>query len=163
MATFATGPFLGLDQGIAKQYLRCLSLFSAMAQLGSEHATCVFFPSHQGNAGADCRLFYRSRWIALAAIEGAVSSEALYAAASDYDSQISQIVPALLFNCLRVSISELQQEWVHFRSLTRIHANNLPAEPAPATLPHALQSNLLSPSASPPPSSPLPLHPRLLN
>ena len=58
----------------------------------------------RADRGGECS----SRWIALAALEGAISSEVLYAPASDYESQINQIVPALLFNCLKVPIPELR-------------------------------------------------------
>lgn len=37
IATFTTGPFLGLNDALGKQYLLCLSLVSSLAQLSSEH------------------------------------------------------------------------------------------------------------------------------
>jgi hypothetical protein len=50
-----------------------------------------------------------SRWIALAALDGAVASSVLYAPSSNYDAQIELIVPAILFNCLEAPVSELQE------------------------------------------------------
>jgi hypothetical protein len=58
---------------------------------------------------------YSSRSIALAAIKGAVASELLYSPASDYDSQIEEIIPALLFNCLNVPVTELHEQYATLR------------------------------------------------
>lgn len=57
-----------------------------------------------------------SRWIALSALEGAVTSELLYAAACDYGSQIRLIVPALLYNCVELPVPELRQKCAQLRS-----------------------------------------------
>ncbi|KAK4695134.1 protein EFR3, partial [Phenoliferia sp. Uapishka_3] len=91
VSVFSSGPSVGLDQGIVKQYLRCLSILSSMAQLGADSTT--------------------SRWIALSALEGAVTSEFLYAAAADYESQIRLIIPATLHNCVGIPVPDLRQKF----------------------------------------------------
>ncbi|GAA5865100.1 hypothetical protein JCM1840_005740 [Sporobolomyces johnsonii] len=92
VATFLTSPFYGLNDGLGKQYLRCLSLLSALAQLQSpEHAS--------------------SRYIALKAVEAAARSDLLYTTASDYDRQIDELAPALLCNCLDVPVQELRKQF----------------------------------------------------
>ncbi|KAI5476932.1 hypothetical protein MNV49_007033 [Pseudohyphozyma bogoriensis] len=78
IAVYSSGTFMGMDEGLTRQYLRCLAMLSETAQLGSDHL--------------------ESRWIALAALDGAASSELLYAATSDFGTQIRSIVPALLFS-----------------------------------------------------------------
>ncbi|KAM0752979.1 hypothetical protein T439DRAFT_323596 [Meredithblackwellia eburnea MCA 4105] len=82
---------VALDNALIKQYFRCLSMISSMAQLGSKEAT--------------------SRWIALSALDGAVASELLYAAASDYEGQIRLIVPALFYNCIDLPVPELRKHF----------------------------------------------------
>ncbi|GAA5957384.1 hypothetical protein JCM21900_006882 [Sporobolomyces salmonicolor] len=92
VATFLTSPFYGLNDGLGKQYLRCLSLLSALAQLqGPEHAS--------------------SRYIALKALEAAARSDLLYTTASDYDRQIEELAPALLCNCLDVPVQDLRKQF----------------------------------------------------
>lgn len=55
-------------------------------------------------------VLHSSRAIALDALKGAVSSELLYSQTDAYDSQIEEIMPALLYNCLNVPIEELHQQ-----------------------------------------------------
>ena len=55
-------------------------------------------------------MLHSSREIALTALKGAVASELLYAQASQYDSQIEEIVPALLYNCLDIPTAELHEQ-----------------------------------------------------
>lgn len=52
----------------------------------------------------------RSRAVALAALRGAVCSELLYSQMDGYDSQIEEIMPALLYNCLNVPVVELHDQ-----------------------------------------------------
>lgn len=49
----------------------------------------------------------RIKRIALLALDAACQSEILYAVAADYTSQIDLLVPALLDNCITVSVEEL--------------------------------------------------------
>ncbi|GAA5891770.1 hypothetical protein JCM8208_002879 [Rhodotorula glutinis] len=89
VATFLTAPFLGASDGVGRQYLRCLSLVSGLAQL-------------QGPGNAE------SRFIALKALDGAARSEYLYATGGEYDRQVEELVPALLRNCLDTDIDDLR-------------------------------------------------------
>ncbi|BGP36189.1 plasma membrane localization protein [Rhodotorula kratochvilovae] len=90
VATFLTPPFLGASDSVGRQYLRCLSLLSAIAQLAGA-----------GNA--------QSRFVALKALNGAARSEYLYSTGSDYDSQVEELVPALLRNCLDADVDDLRE------------------------------------------------------
>ena len=52
------------------------------------------------------------RIIGLSALTGAVASEALYNSSSQFKSQVSAIVPALLVNLLEVDLLVLDREYV---------------------------------------------------
>lgn len=53
----------------------------------------------------------RTRLVGLAALTGAVTSEALYSS-TQFASQVSIVVPALMVNILEVDISTLDMEFV---------------------------------------------------
>lgn len=89
VATYATGPFLGVDTGLAKQYGKCLAAFCATARSSSDP---------------------KSRLAALHAIEGAVASEIMYSAAADFKPQINNVMPAIMQNCMRTTVAELSQK-----------------------------------------------------
>lgn len=59
-------------------------------------------------------MLFRSRYIALKALDGAVKSEFLVTAASvqDYDRQVEEIVPALLWNLVETDVVELRNQCV---------------------------------------------------
>ncbi|KPV78036.1 uncharacterized protein RHOBADRAFT_50557 [Rhodotorula graminis WP1] len=109
VATFLTAPFLGASDGVGKQYLRCLSLVSGLAQL-------------QGPGNAE------SRFIALKALDGAARSEYLYATGGEYDRQVEELVPALLRNCLDTDIDNLRA------NLSSTLADDKSLQPNPTSL-----------------------------
>ncbi|GAA5896006.1 uncharacterized protein JCM6883_001685 [Sporobolomyces salmoneus] len=80
VATLLSPPFFGLQEGFGKQYLRCLSFISDLAQL-------------QGLEVESSRL------VALKALEAAARSDILYQTANDFELQIEYIAPALVANC----------------------------------------------------------------
>ncbi|GAA6047481.1 hypothetical protein JCM3770_005768 [Rhodotorula araucariae] len=90
VATFLTPPFFGASDSVGRQYLRCLALLSAIAQLPGA-----------GNT--------ESRFVALKALNGAARSEYLYTTGSDFESQVEELVPALLRNCLDADIDDLRE------------------------------------------------------
>lgn len=97
---------------MGRQYLRCVSLLSSLAQLsGRENIELVCFALSSGRTGSSCPL-RRSRYVALKALEGAAKSEFLYTTGGDYDTQVGEIVPALLSNLADVSVEDLRDECV---------------------------------------------------
>lgn len=53
----------------------------------------------------------RTRLIGLGALSGAVTSEALYNSSTQFKTQVTAIVPALLLNILQADITSLDQEY----------------------------------------------------
>ncbi|KAK4050376.1 plasma membrane localization protein [Microbotryomycetes sp. JL201] len=104
VATMASGVGPSVDEATSKQYTRCLALVSSLAQLGPQDTA--------------------SRMVALEALNAAVRSELLYSSTYGYDSQIEEIVPGLLYNCLDSSTDELNQ--AHDVSDAEAHTSNLP-------------------------------------
>ncbi|GAA6024288.1 hypothetical protein JCM11491_006495 [Sporobolomyces phaffii] len=90
IATLLTPPFFGLQEGFGKQYLRCLSLISDIAQL-------------QGPEAASSRL------VALKALEAAAKSDILYQTANDFELQVEYLAPALVANCYPTPAPELRK------------------------------------------------------
>ncbi|EJD01400.1 uncharacterized protein FOMMEDRAFT_30102 [Fomitiporia mediterranea MF3/22] len=95
-ATYTNGQLLGIDQGLTRDYVSILRRFSTM---------CLFESKHN-----DIEDRNRTRLIGLGALTGAVASEALYNSSSQFKSQVSAIVPALLINVLQVDIVALSHE-----------------------------------------------------
>ncbi|BGP28345.1 plasma membrane localization protein [Rhodotorula toruloides] len=124
VATYLTPPFFGSNDGMGRQYLRCVSLLSSLAQLSGRENV-------------------ESRYVALKALEGAAKSEFLYTTGGDYETQIGEIVPALLSNLADVPVDDLREEQSSIPSL----------EKSLAPLSSALASRK-TPSISPPSDSP---------
>ncbi|BGP04280.1 plasma membrane localization protein [Rhodotorula toruloides] len=124
VATYLTPPFFGSYDGMGRQYLRCVSLLSSLAQLSG-------------------RENIESRYVALKALEGAAKSEFLYTTGGDYDTQVGEIVPALLSNLADVSVEDLRDE----------QSTIMSSEKSLAPLASSLASRK-TPSISPPSDSP---------
>ncbi|PRQ77223.1 hypothetical protein AAT19DRAFT_12641 [Rhodotorula toruloides] len=124
VATYLTPPFFGSNDGMGRQYLRCVSLLSSLAQLSG-------------------RENIESRYVALKALEGAAKSEFLYTTGGDYDTHVGEIVPALLSNLADVPVEELRAE----------QSSILSSEKSLAPLSSSLASRK-TPSISPPSDSP---------
>ncbi|KAI0068810.1 hypothetical protein BV25DRAFT_1844547 [Artomyces pyxidatus] len=95
--TFTDGRLIGVDQNVTKDYLSILERFARMS-------TTVSITD-------DAEFRNRTRLVGLAALTGAVTSEALYASTT-FRHQVSIIVPALLLNLQEVEISVLENESV---------------------------------------------------
>ncbi|KAM0793783.1 hypothetical protein ACM66B_001201 [Microbotryomycetes sp. NB124-2] len=104
VAIMASGVGASLDDSTSKQYTRCLALVSSLAQLGTDDAI--------------------SRMVALKALQAAVKSELLYSSTYAYDSQIEEIVPGLLYNCLDSPTDDLHK--AHDVSDAEAHTSSLP-------------------------------------
>ncbi|BGP21202.1 cellular morphogenesis-related protein [Rhodotorula toruloides] len=124
VATYLTPPFFGTSDGMGRQYLRCVSLLSSLAQLSGRENV-------------------ESRYVALKALEGAAKSEFLYTTGGHYDTQVGEIVPALLSNLADVPVEDLRDE----------QSTILSSEKSLATLSSSLASRK-TPSISPPSESP---------
>ncbi|KAK4052228.1 plasma membrane localization protein [Microbotryomycetes sp. JL221] len=105
VAIMANGLGAGFDDAVSKQYTKCLALVSSLAQLATEESP--------------------SRIVALQALHSAVKSELLYSSTYAYDSQIEEIVPGLLYNCLDSSAEDLHK--AHDVSDAEAHTSALPA------------------------------------
>ncbi|GAA5923296.1 uncharacterized protein JCM15063_003600 [Sporobolomyces koalae] len=121
VATLLTPPFFGLQQGFGKQYLRCLSFISDLAQL----------------EGSDSN---PSRLVALRALEATARSDILYQTAQDFELQIEHLGPALVANCCAVPTPELRKlfdssdaETKTFRLATMLSSRKPPSISAPSS------------------------------
>ncbi|GAA5824604.1 hypothetical protein JCM10212_004525 [Sporobolomyces blumeae] len=90
VAILLTPPFFGLREGFGKQYLRCMSFLSDLAQLDGPEAG-------------------QSRLIALEALRAAAASDILYQTAGDYEMQAEHLVPAIISNCHTVPVPDLRK------------------------------------------------------
>ncbi|GAA5992038.1 hypothetical protein JCM5350_006259 [Sporobolomyces pararoseus] len=90
VATLLTPPFFGLQEGFGKQYLRCLSFISDLAQL-------------QGSEAESSRL------VALQALEAAARSDILYQTANDFELEIEHLAPALVASCYPTPAHDLKK------------------------------------------------------
>ncbi|GAA6007990.1 hypothetical protein JCM10207_006989 [Rhodosporidiobolus poonsookiae] len=135
VATFLSPPFFPIQQegsdGLGRQYLRCLSLIGALAQLQGE-----------GEAG--------SRHSALKALAGAAKSDFLTSASSaqDYAEQVDEILPALLSNVCEADVEELQKQ------TTKTLDDPSSLKPLPTSL-SSRKSASISPPSDPPSASTL--------
>ncbi|KAG9317451.1 hypothetical protein JVU11DRAFT_1651 [Chiua virens] len=84
--TYTNGHDIGVDAGMTQNYLVVLGLF---AKLSTTEIKSV-----------DYELRNRTRLVGLAAITGVVTSEALYFSSTQFKSQVSKIIRALLFHIL---------------------------------------------------------------
>ncbi|KAG2156199.1 hypothetical protein DEU56DRAFT_224351 [Suillus clintonianus] len=93
--TFTDGHVIGADSNLARDYLAVLRRF---AQQSTADVKSV-----------DHELRNRTRLVGLAALTGAVNSEALYCSSSQYKPQASIISRALLFHVMNADLSVLDE------------------------------------------------------
>ncbi|KAI0053018.1 hypothetical protein FA95DRAFT_1055084 [Auriscalpium vulgare] len=98
--TFTDGRLIGVDQSVTKDYLSILEKFAKMSTAGSR--------------SQDLEYRNRTRLVGLAALTGAVTSEALYSSTT-FRHQVSHIVSALLINVQEVEIAVLENESVSLK------------------------------------------------
>ncbi|KAI5123425.1 hypothetical protein M0805_006130 [Coniferiporia weirii] len=94
--TYTNGQMLGVDQNLTRDYVSTMQRFSTMCLVEAK--------------SNDLEDRNRTRLIGLGALTGAVASEALYNSSSQFKSQISVIVPALLLDLLQTDILVLEHE-----------------------------------------------------
>ncbi|KAH9853607.1 hypothetical protein C2E23DRAFT_728277 [Lenzites betulinus] len=92
--TYTDGLIIGVDLRVTEDYMSCLRHFSRLGHL--EHN--------------DRETRNRTRLIGLAALVGAVNSEALYKPSGQFQPQVSIIMRALLIPLLQVDVSVLNHE-----------------------------------------------------
>ncbi|KAI0832301.1 hypothetical protein BC628DRAFT_1308939 [Trametes gibbosa] len=92
--TYTDGLIIGVDLRVTEDYMSCLKHFARLGHL--EHN--------------DHETRNRTRLIGLAALVGAVNSEALYKPSGQFQSQVSIIMRALLIPLLQVDVSVLNHE-----------------------------------------------------
>jgi hypothetical protein len=93
--TFTDGHVIEADSNLARDYLAVLRRF---AQLSTADVKSV-----------DHELRNRTRLVGLAALTGAVNSEALYCSSNQYKPQVTIISRALLFHVMNVELSVLDE------------------------------------------------------
>ncbi|KAG1840083.1 hypothetical protein DFJ58DRAFT_858586 [Suillus subalutaceus] len=93
--TFTDGHVIEADSNLARDYLAVLRRF---AQLSTADVKSV-----------DHELRNRTRLVGLAALTGAVNSEALYCSSNHYKPQVSIISRALLFHVMNAELSVLDE------------------------------------------------------
>ncbi|TFY83940.1 hypothetical protein EWM64_g59 [Hericium alpestre] len=93
--TFTDGRLIGVDSHATKDYMSILDRFSQMSAITSK--------------SSDHEFRNRTRLVGLAALSGAVTSEALYGSNS-FRIQASKIVSALVINVHDVDLSTLENE-----------------------------------------------------
>ncbi|KAG1755543.1 hypothetical protein EDB19DRAFT_1891798 [Suillus lakei] len=93
--TFTDGHVIGADSNLARDYLAVLRRF---VQLSTAEVKSV-----------DHELRNRTRLVGLAALTGAVNSEALYCSSTQYKPQVSIISHALLFHVMNADLSVLDE------------------------------------------------------
>lgn len=93
--TFTDGHVIEADSNLARDYLAVLRRF---AQLSTADVKSV-----------DHELRNRTRLVGLAALTGAVNSEALYCSSNQYKPQVSIISRALLFHVMNAELSVLDE------------------------------------------------------
>ncbi len=96
--TYTDGAAAGGDDSLTTSYLNVLRKFSAMAV------------STGTSEKPDVELLSRTRLIALAGLNGASSSEALFSSNSEFSRQIAIIIPPLLANIFEATMSQLKLE-----------------------------------------------------
>ncbi|KAI9001445.1 hypothetical protein BD414DRAFT_474648, partial [Trametes punicea] len=92
--TYTDGLIIGVDLKVTDDYMSCLRHFARLGHI--EHD--------------DQETRNRTRLIGLAAIAGAVNSEALYKPSAQFQPQVSIIMQALLIPVLQVDVSVLDHE-----------------------------------------------------
>ncbi|OJT13104.1 Protein EFR3 [Trametes pubescens] len=92
--TYTDGLIIGVDLRVTDDYMSCLRHFATLGHL--EHN--------------DHETRNRTRLIGLAALVGAVNSEALYKPSAQFQPQVSIIMRALLIPLLQVDVSVLSHE-----------------------------------------------------
>ncbi|KAI0368151.1 hypothetical protein BV20DRAFT_948958 [Pilatotrama ljubarskyi] len=99
--TYTDGLIIGVDLKVTDDYLSCLRHFSRLGHLEhNDHET----------RNRQIRARHRTRLIGLAALVGAVNSEALYKPSAQFQPQVSIIMRALLIPLLEVDVSVLNHE-----------------------------------------------------
>ncbi|KAI0030716.1 hypothetical protein K488DRAFT_87530 [Vararia minispora EC-137] len=93
--TYTDGRLVGVDQGATADYQAILEMFSQMSMVEAK--------------GTDHEFRNRTRLVGLAALTGAVTSEALYSS-TNFWQQVPVIVSALLFNICDVELGVLEAE-----------------------------------------------------
>ncbi|OCF37807.1 protein EFR3 [Kwoniella heveanensis BCC8398] len=99
--TYTDGASIGVDEGMTRAYLEILRKFGNMAIF--KETTQAQAPggalSEKGNeAQEDVEYQNRTRLIALAAINGASTSDAVFASTTEFPKQVTFILPPLLHN-----------------------------------------------------------------
>ncbi|KAF8138461.1 hypothetical protein EV363DRAFT_1520744 [Boletus edulis] len=93
--TYTDGHAIGVDAGMTQNYLVVLSHFAKQSIVEIK--------------SVDYELRNRTRVVGLAAITGVVNSEALYISSTQFKSQASRIIRALLFHVLQSEIKSLDE------------------------------------------------------
>nr|P0CN37.1 RecName: Full=Protein EFR3 [Cryptococcus neoformans var. neoformans B-3501A] len=98
--TYTDGSAVGVDDTLTKTYFEILRKFGSMA-------TVSLLDSSEK---PDTEQQNRTRLIALAGLNGAATSDAIFASTRDFPRQIDLIIPPLLVNTFEGQISELKLE-----------------------------------------------------
>ncbi|KAI0736189.1 hypothetical protein C8Q72DRAFT_769172 [Fomitopsis betulina] len=92
--TYTDGHLIGVDREVTQDYMSCLQHFADMGKRRTD----------------DHEIRNRTRLVGLSALIAAVHSEALYHTSTNFNLQVSVIIPALLTPLLDVDIDTLNHE-----------------------------------------------------
>ncbi|WRT68287.1 uncharacterized protein IL334_005263 [Kwoniella shivajii] len=95
--TFTDGSLIGIDENTTRIYLEILDIFSKMATFTST-------PTEKG----DMEQQNRTRLIALAALNGAVTSDSIITSNAEFPKQINILLPPLLTNLFEGTMEDLK-------------------------------------------------------
>ncbi|WVF72663.1 hypothetical protein IAT40_007481 [Kwoniella sp. CBS 6097] len=97
--TYTDGASIGVDEGMTRTYLEILRKFGNMAVYKETSQSGSQTQSEKGDAAhGDMENQNRTRLIALAAINGASTSDAIFASTAEFPKQVTYILPPLLHN-----------------------------------------------------------------
>ncbi|WVR07413.1 hypothetical protein IAU60_004454 [Kwoniella sp. DSM 27419] len=96
--TFTDGASIGIDEGMTKTYLDLVRRFGVMAS------------SVEEGEKVDMEQQNRTRLIALAALNGAATSDAMFASNTEFPRQVAYILPALLQNLFEGTMEDMKLE-----------------------------------------------------
>ncbi|KDQ20494.1 hypothetical protein BOTBODRAFT_309207 [Botryobasidium botryosum FD-172 SS1] len=106
--TYTDGTLIGVDENITKSYITILQRFAELS---------VF------EGKGDVEVKNRTRLVGIAALTGAIGSDALYTSSSQFESQVGRIAPALVRNLYEAGVVVLREQVASMQSSGNTHAS----------------------------------------
>jgi protein EFR3 len=113
--TYTDGKSNTVDETLGRSYLAVLQKFATLStSSGKGDSDSEFLNRHVVSRVQGCGVYsyclYRTRLVGLAALTGAISSDALYSSIESAKSQVAVIVPALLRNASQAGLILLMEQ-----------------------------------------------------